>query len=187
MSALRRLSVLALLLTAPALTGGCDQDQWQEMQWDAGRAIKKHRSRPAKLRTVPHPIDLLLPETVKLHALTETRRFAGTPGVKGIDARVTALDAYGDITKAFGSFRFELYTFRDNNIDEKRTLLEQWTIDLSDPKQNMRHWQKIPPGYRFRLRWNRAVPAGNRMVLALVFDSPFTERKFDELVFVAGQ
>ena len=136
---------------------------------------------------VPHPIDLLLPKEISIGSFTGTRTFDAAGGVRGIDVRVHAKDHYGTVTKAFGVFRFELYAFRPNNPNPKGALLNRWRVDLSDPKVNVRHWEDIPPCYKFRLKWSHAIPVGHQFVLITVFTSPFTERIIDERPFVAGE
>ena len=135
---------------------------------------------------VPYPVNLLLPDEIRIDSFTGARTFDEAGGVRGIDVRVKAIDAFGDVTKAFGTFRFELYRFRPNNADPKGAPVKQWRVDLLDPKANARHWNDIPPGYEFHLTWGRSVPVGSKFVLAAIFSSPFTERKFDERVFLSG-
>lgn len=141
----------------------------------------------SRRKEVPYPISLLLPEEIEIHGFTGVRTFDESGGVKGIDARVTAKNAFGDAAKAFGKFRFELYQFRPNNPDPKGDQVGVWNTDLSDPKTNVRHWQGHFSGYKFNLKWSRSIPVGKRFVLVVVFSSPFTDRLFDQRVFVAGQ
>ena len=136
---------------------------------------------------VPPPIDLLLPGSIRIHPFTGTRTFDVKGGVKGIDVRIQALNAYGDATKAFGEFRFELYEFLPNSRDPKGKRLGLWRNDVLEPKVNLLHWDSITRTYSFKLQWYEPVPVGQRFVLAAVFSSPFTERLFDERVFVSGQ
>ena len=185
MSRLRGL-VPVLLSAAWAALPGCRPTQMSGRKWQAllprtGASLSPRR------KEVPYPISLLLPEEIQIDSFTGTRTFDKAGGIKGIDVRVKALDAYGDVTKAFGKFRFELYQHRDRSTDPKGTRLGLWNVDLSDPKINVRHWDNIPPGYKFKLQWSRSIPVGKKFMLVAVFSSPFTERLFDERTFLAGQ
>lgn len=136
---------------------------------------------------VPAPVDLLLPKAVRIHPFTGTRTFDQAGGVKGIDVRVEALDAYNDPTKAFGQFSFALHQFVPGNADPKGKRIATWEEDLLEPKKNFTHWDSITRTYEFKLQWYRPIPVGNQFVLVVTFSSPFSERKFAERVFVSGQ
>ena len=170
---------------AAALVGcnGSDASAWGL----GGVGAKGSSPSAGPAKKVPYPVSLLLPKEIKLASFTGTRTFDEAGGIRGLDVRIKAVDAYGDPTKAFGEFRFELYQFRPNNKDPKGPLLGRWRVDLNDPKVNVRHWDNIPPRYKFRLKWNRPIPVGKRFVLVAVFTSPFTVRMFDERTFVAGE
>ncbi len=60
-------------------------------------------------------------------------------------------------------------------------------MDVTDAKINAKHWREIPPCYEFHLQWSNAIPVGQRFVLVVVYTSPFSERKSDQHVFVAGE
>jgi hypothetical protein len=138
--------------------------------------------------TVPEPIHLLLPQRIRIHPFTEARTFDESGGVRGVEVRIEALDAYGDATKAFGQFRFELYRFRPQSPDPKGPRVVAWpAIDLVDPEANAIHWDSVTRTYEFRLQWGRSIPVDYKFVLVAVFDSPFTERMFNERVFVTGE
>jgi len=136
---------------------------------------------------IPRPINLLLPREIKLHPFTGTRTFDAAGGIRGIDVRVQALDAYGDATKAFGEFRFELFEFVPNRPDPKGNRVNLWNNDLLDPKVNLVHWDPITRTYAFKLQWFNGIPVGERFVLTVTFASPYTDRLFDERVFVSGE
>lgn len=140
------------------------------------------------LRTpVPEPIDLLLPQEIRLHPFTGTRVFSADGGITGIDVRVEALDAFGDATKAFGEFRFELYAYAPYRPDHKGKQLAIWPANVESPKVNRAHWNSIARTYHFKLEWKNPIPVGQKFVLRAIFQSRFTPRLFDERVFVSGQ
>ena len=136
---------------------------------------------------VPAPIDLLLPKEISIHPFTGMRAFDDAGGVKGIDVRIEAKDSYGDTTRAYGDYRFELYTFRPNSTDPKDARIAAWDVALADPLANRIHWDHITRTYKFRLQWDQPIPVGQRFVLSVIFSSPFTQRLFAERVFISGQ
>jgi len=136
---------------------------------------------------VPAPLEVLLPKAVRIHPFTGTRVFGEAGGIAGIDLRIEAIDGYGDASKAFGRFRFELFRHQPNNPDEKGARVAVWNVSLEDVKDNRSHWNSITRTYQFKLGWGDAIPIGRKFVLLAVFESRFTPRLFDQRVFVAGQ
>ena len=136
---------------------------------------------------VPAPLSLLLPQEIRIHPFTGTRTFDERSGAKGLEVRIEAIDGFGDANKAFGEFRFELYAYKPNSLDPKGPMIAAWPESLTDPQKNLLHWSSIQRAYIFKLQSYEAIPSGRRFVLRAVFSSPYTERLFDEHVFVAGQ
>ncbi len=165
-------------LAVSLLAAGCNQGAWNF--GTKGRVEDTPQS-------VPHPVDLLLPQTIRVHPFTGTRTFDEAGGIRGIDVRIEAVDAYGDATKAFGTFRFEMYHFVPNSLDPKGQRIATWTEDLLQPRKNVLHWDKITRTYQFRLQWDQAIPVGKKFVLLAYFTSPFTSRLDDQRVFTSGQ
>lgn len=137
-------------------------------------------------RPVPAPIHLLLPRELKFHSFSKTNRVFDGDG-KGMEVFVQALDAFGDPTKAFGTFRFEMYSPQPGRPGERGTQVATWEIDVYDPEDNLRHWNSFAPAYKFRLRWAHPVPLGQEFILVAVFSSPHTRRIFAEQEFISGQ
>jgi len=174
------MGVLLAAMGAP----GCDNGRLaSKPPWDTPAA-----PRPEQGGTpVPAPLNLLLPKAISIHPFTGTRTFDQTGGVRGIDVRITALDAYGDATKAFGKFHFALHEYRPNSPDPKGERIYTWEEDLLKPQKNLLHWDRITRTYEFKLQWYRPIEVGKRFLLIVSFSSPFTERKFAERVFVSGE
>ncbi|MCE5324978.1 MAG: hypothetical protein LLG01_01040 [Planctomycetaceae bacterium] len=124
---------------------------------------------------LPSPIDTLLPARLRVHPFSAIKMLDAKSGY-GLDVRVEALDAFDDTTKAFGSFRFELYSYIAGTTDPKGGRLITWEVPLGDPKVNMVHWQKMDRNYRFRLQWGGGVAPGQRYVLVVIYTSPYTKR-----------
>lgn len=136
---------------------------------------------------VPAPVCMLLPAKICIHPFTGTRTFGENGGLKGFDTRIEAIDAFGDATKAFGEFRFELYTYKYDAPDPKGVRLAIWTECILDAERNRQYWNGITRTYQFKLGWDEPIPIGQKMVLVVVFQSPFSERLIDQRVFVTGQ
>jgi hypothetical protein len=157
-----------------------------------GLNLNSSTSKPATAASapatpIPEPVSLMLPKEIRIHPFTGTRTFDDAGGIKGIDVRIEAVDAYGDATKAFGDFRFELYTFKENSPDPKKQRIALWEVPLMDPKTNLTHWDNITRTYEFKLQWDQAIPVGQKFVLVAVYSSPYTQREFAERTFVSGQ
>jgi len=167
-----------------AASAGCDGEKFDfRPPWSAPSARDANAARTA----VPEPIHLLLPQAVRIHPFTGTRTFDDSGGVKGIDVRIEAIDAYGDSTKAFGKFQFALHEYRPGRPDPKGRRIATWEEDVLEPKKNLIHWDNITRAYKFKLQWYRPIPVGSRFILVVSFSSPFTERRFAERSFISGQ
>jgi hypothetical protein len=136
---------------------------------------------------VPEPINLLLPKEIRVHSFTGTRVFDQAGGVRGIEVRIEARDYFDDPTKAFGDFRFELYTHKAGRPGEKGQQLDIWAVELMDVEKNFLHWDDITRTYKFKLKWTYPIPVGRKFVVVAAFDSPYTDRLMDQRTFVAGQ
>ncbi len=172
-------AVLAVAFIALLASAGCDSDTGKLGPFDIIQS-------PATVG-VPEPINLLLPQSIRVHPFTGTRDFGKNGGVRGLEVRIEALDAYRDAAKAFGNFRFELYKHREENPDGKGERISSWEVDLLDPQDNVVHWDKVHRNYLFKLQWDKPIPVGKRFMLAVVFESPYTERLFDERIFISGK
>ncbi len=143
---------------------------------------------PPISQAVAYPISLTLPKEVRIHSFTGTKVFGeGDKAVRGLEVHIEARDAYGDPTKAFGDFRFELYSFAPMSPDPKGNLITRWNVSLLEPKNNAVHWWNVSRTYVFQLRSDTPLKAGQQFVLVTTFSSPYTERLFAQRVFTAGQ
>jgi len=143
-------------------------------------------------RCAPHPDSrrvsaALLPKKISLHYFTGTRKFGPTGGINGIEARVEAIDYFGDTTKAFGTFRFEMYQFRPHQADPRGKQISQWAVALTDLETNLQYWDSISRTYKFPLAWDQPIPVGNKFVLRVVFTGGDGRRLDDQRVFVSGE
>jgi len=123
---------------------------------------------------VPDPVNLLLPTRMRIHPFTDV--ISGPDGVKRVEVRIEAIDSFGDATKMFGEFRFELYTVKAMSVDPKGRLIETWDVPIMDGKSNLAHWDGITRTYVFKLDWDTPLPGNGPLVIRAVFSSPFTPR-----------
>ena len=133
---------------------------------------------------VPRPIDLLLPQKIRIHPFTALRMLEDR-NVRGLEARIEALDAFGDPTKAFGDIRFELYAYRTGSSEPKGERLNVWQVSIGDPGNNLVHWDRVTRSYLFKLELTQQSEPADRYVLMVVFASPYTQRLFAEHVMTA--
>lgn len=153
-----------LLAIVTALPLGCSMDMGD---------LNPKGGQTGSRETIPPPIDLLLPQKLEIHPFTQIGTFEGEYGVH---ARVWARDAFGDPTKAFGNFRFELYLLKPQSLEQRGARLAQWEVLLSDPERNLLHWDRNTRSYEFKLAWNGSLPPGQQVILVAHFTSRFTER-----------
>jgi len=175
----------AVLAAAAGGAGGCDGSS-PRGAFDMALLTGSAGGPGPAAQRVPEPIDLLLPKEIRIHPFTGTRTFDRSGGVKGVDVRIEAIDAFGDATKAFGNFRFALYRYRSTG-DHKGRRIATWVESLLEPEKNLLHWDSIARAYKFKLQWYHPIAVGTKVVLTATFSSPFTERKFAERTFLSGQ
>jgi hypothetical protein len=172
---LRSAVLCALAWATLATLGGCGSN------WNFSRPS-------ASSQPVPAPLDMLLPKSISFQGFTGGPKALPPNGDRGIEVQMAAKDAFGDATKAFGTFRFELYDFRKNSSDPKGERLGVWEVSVLEPAANRKHWNEVHRTYAFQLGYGTAVPVGNKLVLVAVFSSPFSgERLFAQHIFVAGE
>lgn len=168
---------LAAALLAAGLMGGCQNNA------GAGSLLGEQAT-----HGVPDPINLTLPHAIVIHPFTGANRtFDPKGGIKGIEVQIMAKDAYGDATKAYGDFKFELYEYKNVQSDPRGERIAVWEASVEDGKDNRVHWSELSRMYEFRLQWGQAVPVGQKLVLTATFSSRYTDRLFNQYVFAAGE
>ncbi|MDP6047587.1 MAG: hypothetical protein QGH94_04845 [Phycisphaerae bacterium] len=182
--------ILTALVATVSLTGGCtDMSNLFGGTHAPPLSTDNPKVREYTPIDVPQPVNLLLPKSINIHPFTITRTFDDDGGIKGVDVRVEAFNSFHEATKAFGSFRFEIYTHQSNNLEPKGELRGVWEIEpsLLDAKENMRYWNRSQQMYEFKLQWAKPIPVGQKFVLVTVFTSPFTKRLTAQRIFTSGQ
>jgi len=182
-------SVLTVLTAAMSLTAGCERTGQM-----FGGASSIPVANPTKETTyqrieTPKPVNLLLPRKINIHPFTVTRTFDKAGGIRGVDVRIEVFNAFREATRAFGSFRFELYTYKANSQQPRGDLRGIWEIEpsLLDAGENKRYWNRSQQMYEFKLQWDKPIPVGKKFVLAAVFTSPFTKRLTAQRIFISGE
>lgn len=135
---------------------------------------------PGKVH-VPEPLNLLLPKRVRIHPFSDVTR--APKGALRIEVRIEAVDAFGDATKMFGKFRFEVYALKPRSLDERARLLETWDVSVMGGQENILHWDGITRTYVFKLDWSHPPGRGQPFVMRAIFSSPFTQRFIAERTF----
>jgi len=164
------------VVVLPGFLNGCD---W--VRWSGGRSsdVTEHVD-------IPAPINALLPQKIEVHPFTRIGLLSQRGDIHGIDLCVRAVDSYGDATKAFGKFRFELYQFKPASPDPKGSLLAVWNENVEALKENRQHWDNISRTYRFKLAWDRSFQPGEKFVIVVIFQSRYTDRLFAQRVISTG-
>ena len=129
----------------------------------------------------------MLPEQIRIHPFTGVRTIDKQNSVSAIDARIEVLDHFGDSTKAFGTFRFELFAYRAHESDPRGQRLAVWSENIENPNTNFSRWDSISRTYKFRLVSDKPILPSQRFVLVSVFSNPYGPRLFDQRVFVSGE
>ena len=129
----------------------------------------------------------LQPKQIRLHPFTGTVTFSQGGGISGIEARVEVIDQFGEATKAYGSFRFEMYEYRPHQADPRGRQLACWQDQIADAKTHHEHWDPLFEVYKFRLQWDDPIPVGKKFVLDAVFVGSGGPRLFDRGIYMSGQ
>ena len=177
MSITKRISTL-LVVSVVCTLGfftGCDWVRWSS----------RGTSNTADRIKIPPPINALLPQRIEVHPFTRIGVLSERGDIHGIDLCIRAVDSYGDATKAFGKFRFELYQFKPGSPDPKGALLAVWNENIETLKENRRYWDNISRTYRFKLAWDRETLPSEKFVIVVIFQSRYSDRLFAQRVISA--
>lgn len=125
------------------------------------------------------------PRSIKILPFTKPRSFDMKDDLPdGIAVSLRPLDAEGDSTKAYGTFLFELYTYRPATADHKGELLQTWSQPILNPKDQQRFWERVTATYEFQLDWaGSPIPPQQKYILVASFEAPGSQRLFDKYEF----
>lgn len=125
------------------------------------------------------------PRSIKILPFTKPRAFDMKDDIPdGIAVSLRPMDAQGDPAKAYGTFMFELYSYRTAAGDRKGQLLQTWSQPILDPDDQRKFWERVTSTYEFQLDWaGSPIPPQMKYVLVASFQAPGSERLFDEFEF----
>ena len=134
--------------------------------------------------TVEELVAFYSPRSIKVLPFTKPRSFDDDVIPDGIGVSLRPLDEAGDPVKAYGTFMFELYAYKKAIGTHKGDLLANWTQPVLDTGDQKQFWERVTSTYEFQLSWEgKPLPPGSKYVLVASFQSPGSERLFDEYEF----
>lgn len=124
------------------------------------------------------------PRSLKILPFTKPRSFDSDAVPDGIGVSLRTLDGAGDPVKAYGTFMFELYAYRPAIGTHKGPLIRSWTQPVVNIDQQKQFWERVTTTYEFQLSWEgQPLAPQQKYVLVATFQSPGSERLFDEYTF----
>ena len=113
-------------------------------------------------------------------AFTQIKDWTGDNKPDGIEAILEFEDQFGEPTRAAGTVRFELYTFRAAEPDHRGQRLATWAASLGGHDDQVAHWDRAARGYSFQLGYP-TIHLDHAYILSAQFDRPGS-RLFDQLI-----
>ncbi len=144
----RALAEFILILTIFTILLGCQQVKWR---WFDIKKKESTNSSQLSAGEKEKAVELLLPAKIDVLPFTKFKSWDTDPAIDGIEVYLRPLDSFGDQTKAIGTFRFELYTFRKAHRDPRGNRIGFWEINLTTKEAQTLHWDKITRTYKFKL------------------------------------
>lgn len=156
-------------VTAAALLAGCNRGQiGQTPQGPSTDELVKYYS----------------PTAIKVLPFTKPRSFDDDATPDGIGVSLRPLDSAGDPVKAYGTFIFELYAYKQALGNHRGELLQTWTQPVLGPKDQKKFWERVTSTYEFQLSWEgKPISPDRRYILLASFQAPGSDRLFDEYQF----
>jgi len=143
---------------------------------------------PGGAAPAPQWATIFTPKSLVIGYFTETRNFGGNEGESGIEVRLRPLDQFGDPTKAIGSYRIEVFEYRQYSGEKRGVRLGHWFISVLDIESNRKYYDAVDRSYVFPLLWDKTVEAGKMVVVQATFYPPagFQEKLFAQRVIRVG-
>lgn len=162
---------LCLLMAAGSLTAwaGCDRGEISEIG-DGPSAVEIAA--------------FYSPTSIEILPFTKIRSFDDDIIPDGLGVSMRTLDGAGDSVKAYGTFIFELYSYRKASADHRGELLQTWTQSIHSPDEQRQFWERVTTTYEFQLSWEgQPLPPDQRYVISASFQAPGGRRLFDQYEF----
>ena len=95
------------------------------------------------------------PASIRIHpTFTQVRDWTGDGKPDGIEATLEMLDQFGEPTRATGTVRFELYSYRPDLADPRSPrLASPWTASLNTTQDQQLRWNSALRAYTFQLHY----------------------------------
>lgn len=124
------------------------------------------------------------PTSIKILPFTKPKSFDDDAIPDGVAVSLRPLDSAGDPVKAYGTFIFELYAYKQALGNHRGERLQTWSQPVLGPKDQKKFWERVTSTYEFQLSWEgKPIPADRRYILSASFQAPGSERLFDEYQF----
>lgn len=124
------------------------------------------------------------PTQIRLLPFTKIRSFDDDLVPDGVAVSLRPLDGAGDPVKAYGSFLFELYEYRQATADRRGRRLQAWRQTIHTLDEQRTFWERVTSTYEFQLSWEgEPLPIDRKYILAASFEAPGADRLFDDYVF----
>lgn len=124
------------------------------------------------------------PTAIKILPFTKPRSFDDDAIPDGIAVSLRPLDSAGDPIKAYGTFIFELYTYKPAIGNHRGELMQSWTQPVVGAADQKKFWERVTSTYEFQLSWEgKPIPVESRYILVASFQARGSHRLFDEYQF----
>jgi len=128
----------------------------------------------------PEWATLFAPKSLVIGFFTRSRNFDDVPGDDGLEVRIQPLDQFGDPTKAVGSYRIEVFSYRTHTGEPRGGRLGHWFVSVLDAEANRRYYDPVDRTYVFPLLWDHPIEPGTPVIVQATYYPPggFTEKLF---------
>jgi hypothetical protein len=124
------------------------------------------------------------PRSIKILPFTKPRSFDDDAIPDGIGVSLRPLDGGGDPVKAYGTFIFELYAYKNALGSHRGQLIQTWTQQVRNVADQKKFWERVTSTYEFQLSWEgMPIPPQKKYILVASFQATGSERLFDEYEF----
>ncbi len=121
------------------------------------------------------------PKSIKILPFTKAKSFDDDAIPDGIEVSMRALDGAGDPVKSYGTFLFELYSYKPGSSDHKGDLIQSWRQPILSLDEQKKYWERVTTSYQFQLSWEgNPLSPQKKYVLAASFQASGGPRLFDE-------
>lgn len=124
-----------------------------------------------------------LPSQIEILPFTKPGSFDAKGLPDGISAVVRPADVLGDPVKAYGTMRFELYSYVPTSALHKGEQLMVWTQTLNTPADQRKYWDRVTQSYQFQLAWRQLLQPNKRYVLEVTYENPAGTRLINDYEF----